>query len=216
MYFNPRSHEGSDLLCLFFLHSGHKFQSTLPRGERLQVCSVIPAPSQFQSTLPRGERLLRYDIAASCVSFQSTLPRGERQNKITILAMRRYFNPRSHEGSDGHWISEPTKIGEFQSTLPRGERRKEDTQGSGRTPISIHAPTRGATVLEVAKYPVKPISIHAPTRGATTPRVRVQKIRPHISIHAPTRGATMIRRRRASDGEFQSTLPRGERPGSNC
>ena len=99
----------------------------------------------------------------------------------------------------------------FQSTLPRGERRALDKRADENRRISIHAPTRGATVLEVAKYPVKPISIHAPTRGATTPRVRVQKIRPHISIHAPTRGATMIRRRRASDGEFQSTLPRGER-----
>ena len=34
-----------------------------------------------------------------------------------------------------------------------------------------------------------------------------------ISIHAPTRGATDIPCHTSSVGEFQSTLPRGERPG---
>ena len=77
--------------------------------------------------------------------------------------------------------------------------------------ISIHAPTRGATVtmlprLLVARFqstlpreerlirilPCRQgnsISIHAPTRGATgqTPRMPLVSF---ISIHAPTRGAT--------------------------
>ena len=81
-----------------------------------------------------------------------------------------------------------------------------------RIPVSIHAPTRGAT----AKSPIvrirmnmfqstrprgarplfliidrryREVSIHAPTRGATRHRRRGYG-RQRVSIHAPTRGAT--------------------------
>ena len=77
--------------------------------------------------------------------------------------------------------------------------------------ISIHAPTRGATVTNVRNKMEVKISIHAPTRGATSliynrpgipdnfnPRSHkgsdrwetVQAVVGAISIHAPTRGAT--------------------------
>ena len=54
--------------------------------------------------------------------FQSTLPRGERPQYRTIIHSIVYFNPRSHEGSDGNMLLQ------LLSTV-----------------ISIHAPTRGAT-----------------------------------------------------------------------
>ena len=79
--------------------------------------------------------------------------------------------------------------------------------------ISIHAPTRGATILSlicfllslrfqstllqeerqvytILCYNLVRISIHAPTRGATARRVQ-KTGRYTISIHAPTRGATI-------------------------
>ena len=37
----------------------------------------------------------------------------------------------------------------------------------GKIAISIHAPTRGATLVELEKTMNEIISIHAPTRGAT-------------------------------------------------
>ena len=79
------------------------------------------------------------------------------------------------------------------------------------TIISIHAPTRGATVTPIETPLTSVISIHAPTRGATFHVLSVQATkqdfnpRSHersdevdlviwddigISIHAPTRGAT--------------------------
>ena len=100
--------------------------------------------------------------------FQSTLPRGERQPSRRSSCRGRYFNPRSHEGSD---------------VLGRTCIRK--------CPISIHAPTRGATRLELAAMQLEFISIHAPTRGATS------------SVTSNSSPIT-----------FQSTLPRGERPSS--
>ena len=79
--------------------------------------------------------------------------------------------------------------------------------------ISIHAPTRGATMstnlreqlyqfqstlpqgerrISESTVSHKPIiSIHAPTRGATRFFILLT-IRDFISIHAPTRGATVV------------------------
>ena len=57
---------------------------------------------------------------------------------------------------------------------------------------------------------VSSISIHAPTRGATIPVFRLI-IKPVISIHAPTRGATNTNCFDIFHCKFQSTLPREER-----
>ena len=99
------------------------FQSTLPRGERLDREKIsielstisIHAPTRgattellnaynrdiFQSTLPRGERHCKH-LYCNCKQqkFQSTLPRGERLPAPLNI----------------------TTIEGFQSTLPRGER----------------------------------------------------------------------------------------------
>ena len=57
------------------------------------------------------------------------------------------------------------------------------------TVISIHAPTRGATLLSLQFLLTFCISIHAPTRGATKSNLHIDK-----------------------RWKFQSTLPQGERP----
>ena len=77
--FNPRSHEGSDILRVEY-----------------QIWNSI-----FQPTLPRGERPLKYIQFLQYGKFQPTLPRGERRIWETSLpGMQTHFNPRSHEGSD--------------------------------------------------------------------------------------------------------------------
>ena len=121
----------------------------------------------------------------------------------------------------------------FQSTLPREERLFFPFASLSVTAISIHAPTRGATVQQTATADVKRISIHAPTRGATGAELdkACEEIhfnpRSHersdqnpgslvnsatISIHAPTRGATTTLCHAKRSFIFQSTLPREERP----
>ncbi len=99
----------------------------------------------------------------------------------------------------------------FQSTRPHGARRNV---GGALTPdaiVSIHAPTRGATVQSGLFVPIMRcfnprahtgrdgkgvpldtegvVSIHAPTRGATL-LFNILTIPTNVSIHAPTRGAT--------------------------
>ena len=102
-------------------------------------------------------------------------------------------------------------------------------------PVSIHAPTWGAT-NDVARFDADfLVSIHAPTWGATSACLLVlidlfqfQSTHPHgvrllktdasdfpipVSIHAPTWGATQnVPTKLSADGQFQSTHPHGVRP----
>ena len=141
-----------------------KFQSTLPREERHKALKLIVSFYQFQSTLPREERLLSALADIGRTIFQSTLPREERPMPFTFFTRFKYFNPRSHERSD--------VASDVDFTLSYR--------------ISIHAPTRGATIAFLIIGFAITISIHAPTRGATLILAELDKM----------------------DRIFQSTLPR--------
>ena len=77
----------------------------------------------------------------------------------------------------------------FQSTLLQEERQQRTRKTESEENISIHAPTRGATLKIVQRAIRICFSIHAPTRGATR-LMNPEPLRTLISIHAPTRGAT--------------------------
>ena len=98
--------------------------------------------------------------------------------------------------------------------------------------ISIHAPTRGATVFLIVLFMTgvnfnprshersdSCISSSVLSRPYFNPRSHERSdhsffkfsSRPNISIHAPTRGATVIVFTTRRVGRFQSTLPREER-----
>ena len=120
-----------------------------------------------------------------------------------------YFNPRSHERSDCALLYlSPTRC-DFN---PRSHERSDwyFELRSVNLSISIHAPTRGATVWAIISWFWFYISIHAPTRGATICS-RLVVTRLLISIHAPTRGATWVIFDSFKHFKFQSTLPREER-----
>src|SRR5690625_6765620 len=76
--------------------------------------------------------------------------------------------------------------------------------------ISIHAPTRDATINTLSMRKALNISIHAPTRDATALQVELGELA-NISIHAPTRDATRQVLLQLSLVRFQSTHPRGMR-----
>ena len=100
-----------------------------------------------------------------------------------------YFNPRSHKGSDQRGpASWDTLNGYFN---PRSHKGSDEAPGiyDNLIRISIHAPTRGATITQLPSDKAMRISIHAPTRGATRSGAESWGEK-WISIHAPTRGAT--------------------------
>ena len=85
--------------------------------------------------------------------FQSTHPHGVRPRTFAPCRCLDCFNPRTHTGCDNAW----------SKALPL--RR-----------VSIHAPTRGATLIDCVYGKYTWVSIHAPTRGATlrAPRISIR------------------------------------------
>ena len=167
------------------------FQSTHPHGvrpsgdgARIDSTGVsIHAPTRGATI-----SLSRYlDIAG----FQSTHPHGVRLTDALCVAAMILFQS-THPHGVRHCIM-PTEIDVYI--------------------VSIHAPTRGATMSKTICDLKIDVSIHAPTRGATfgknttyCPTIWFQSTHPHgvrlytntlnyglncVSIHAPTRGATM-------------------------
>ena len=92
------------------------------RGATLFV-NTIKATLKFQSTLPRGERL--YLIVISTTPFPISIHAPARGATLYIFFTFytiKYFNPRSREGSDDVETGITHDYRKFQSTLPRGER----------------------------------------------------------------------------------------------
>ena len=189
-----------------------EFQSTLPRGERLTSLIVARLPSRFQSTLPRGERQFIKAHPSTAIYISIHAPtRGATPHFTRSLAAAIDFNPRSHEGSDALYAASVSPSLYFNPRSHEGSDRSIPRRFCNFS-ISIHAPTRGATLRDLRIKCNGMISIHAPTRGATgkhTPdllSLLFQSTLPRgerhnillpsefifvISIHAPTRGATM-------------------------
>ena len=189
-----------------------RFQSTRPRGARPAVCVMTMATDLFQSTRPRGARHGVSQFIAAAQQFQSTRPRGARRSAHMSSIGERCFNPRAHEGRDRHLRAKCYIWDLFQSTRPRGARHVRLRREVLRRPVSIHAPTRGATWR--SSYAGTPATCFNPrahegrdlgkAQGGGTAD-RFQSTRPRgarrgrdgacqhggrVSIHAPTRGAT--------------------------
>ena len=129
---------------------------------------------------------------ATLIKFQSTLPREERPvRRYSLPLISVNFNPRSHERSDNIQNLTFALTKRFQSTLPREERRCMRVRIAA--PLCNLNPRSHERSDETYKtlYISDLISIHAPTRGATVFR-RAERNSCRISIHAPTRGATLM------------------------
>ena len=123
-YFNPRSHEGSDMIGQALKEGDADISIHAPtRGATNQTTDTQSIDSISIHAPTRG--------ATSAV--------GSYRCKLE------YFNPRSHEGSDAIRCVTSFIVSRFQSTLPRGERRVLRVCQQIFATISIHAPTRGAT-----------------------------------------------------------------------
>ena len=145
-----------------------------------------------------------------------------------------HFNPRSREGSDWQALAFAFQVRYFNPRSREGSDGSRCGDGCGLL-ISIHAPAKGATFLNLTGTltfmqfqstlpqrerhgaacrsccPGSNISIHAPVKGATV-RGSVSSVRAAISIHAPAKGATsVVCSMMIGSLLFQSTLPRRKR-----
>ena len=140
--------------------------------------------------------------------FQSTHPRRVRRFLWPLAAgYTLRFNPRTHAGCDGMVVTVTTIRRMFQSTHPRRVRRMASPV-IWLPPVSIHAPTQGATSSSGSN--TAPPALFQSTHPR---RVRPSTARPwprwcHVSIHAPTQGATPWLSKAERSAAFQSTHPR--------
>ena len=124
------------------------------------------------------------------------------------------FNPRSHERSDKiPFICQPChKL--FQSTLPREERPKRCPQSPKLFPdFNPRSHERSDRNLQLSFFPYS-ISIHAPTRGATVRRSFLSEPIDDFNPRSHERSDMQAVLMMVIKATFQSTLPREERPGS--
>ena len=151
-------------------------------------------------------------FVANDLIFQSTLLQEERQDLIFRSAVEFLF----------------------QSTLLQEERRGIFTQKTDRNLISIHAPTRGATLMNFLTdvlyefqstllqeerhvgngymYWISKISIHAPTRGATHGPCECLQLYPYFNPRSYKRSDYYDVVVDRDVDLFQSTLLQEERP----
>ena len=153
IYFNPRSHERSDI------HSsvaGTKWRISIhapTRGATGKVCGQYNSAQDFN---PRSHERSDHNAGSICCQYGHFNPRSHERSDDALKCMINnisYFNPRSHERSDNSiskWdlfksisIHAPTRgatrcscdlicLSRFQSTLPREERQSATQQPTTR------------------------------------------------------------------------------------
>ena len=128
-YFNPRSHEGSD---------HYPFLLKLPRSH-----ISIHAPT-------RGATFSATQTIQIVSNFNPRSHEGSDSSNLSLSKIGSYFNPRSHEGSDirhcGHLLEYP----HFNPRSHEGSDSLLNFSIVSAKGISIHAPTRGATIFSGA------------------------------------------------------------------
>ena len=146
---------------------------------------------RFQSTLPRRER--HDGTISDDQDVQSFNPRSHEGSDYVFngfLFRWARFNPRSHEGSDKQtdYFHLFKKL--FQSTLPRRERLSK-AKVKWKYGVSIHAPTKGATLLRRRQR--LDLILFQSTLPRRERHTSVRSVYSHfrVSIHAPTKGATI-------------------------
>ena len=145
--------------------------------------------AEFQSTFPREERPYYTIVRIQVLQFQSTLPREERPFPTDfVTAFMPYFNPRSHERSDNYIPDE------FKSYI-----------------ISIHAPTRGATMTSDETGMVAIFQSTLPREERPVRRYSLPLISVNFNPRSHERSDNIQNLTFALTKRFQSTLPREER-----
>ena len=147
LYFNPRSHEGSDtdrncksIITKISIHAPTK-------GATCDSSSSSSVTTDFNPRSHEGSDHSERQTRQELKNFNPRSYEGSDCKDGSSVLICAYFNPRSYEGSD----EDVLQFGTMES-------------------ISIHAPTKGATMSSFCFSMVSLISIHAPTKGATALR----------------------------------------------
>ena len=130
-----------------------------------------------------------------------------------MIPMQRYFNPRSHKGSDLLPNPDLRHLERFQSTLPQGERRRKMTTFPGH--MDFNPRSHKGSDISLYQRSCDKVDFNPRSHKGSDPQYVVGRVPDHdfnprshkgsdlfgcaglcqlfvISIHAPTRGATNV------------------------
>ena len=142
------------------------FQSTHPHGVRQRNNAVVFIPNEFQSTHPHGVRQnLSRPLPPPCCFNPRTHMGCDNRGKPGKIVLKS-FNPRTHMGCDSGGGGGEDVEALFQSTHPHGVRQLSFSI----TPESDSFNPRthmGCDLVCTGFITNLPVSIHAPTWGAT-------------------------------------------------
>ena len=159
---------GATLQSVCFLH-GQQVSIHAPTRGATNRLTCVPVYDKFQSTHPHGVRPSYPSGTVVALSVSIHAPtRGATTRESTTMYLFLCFNPRTHTGCDAFFMSlvlsvlrfqsthphgvrhtrvyYDVLISQFQSTHPHGVRLAKAAVFKGAVRVSIHAPTRGATV----------------------------------------------------------------------
>ena len=142
--------------------------------------------------------------------FQSTLPREERHYPAALHHPSGSISIHAPARGATNLLCHSSGSALFQSTLPREERRYRIRNKAHSLLFQSTLPREERRtdykITDTSKY------FNPRSRERSDEQITKLQIRQSISIHAPARGATVTAQNLALVVEFQSTLPREERP----
>ena len=129
------------------------FQSTHPHGVRpTHLCKFISNNFGFQSTHPHGVRLNLSAWLYPIFNVSIHAPtRGATTSTFALSSFATLFQSTHPHGVRRSGESVHTRLRRFQSTHPHGVRLETTPKERATRQVSIHAPTRGATITLVQK-----------------------------------------------------------------
>ena len=170
-HFNPRSHEGSDLHSLG-IKSVIRISIHAPtRGATIPMTSTGYVRN-FNLRSHEGSDTVALETLNSYLNFNPRSHEGSDYSRLWALLLHQYFNPRSHEGSD-ECVRKVNAI----SNLDFNPRSHEGSDDNGRVLEAEYLnfnprSHEGSDSISFDICTMTAISIHAPTRGATIHLIR--------------------------------------------
>ena len=159
-----------------------------PRGATISGSALHQDNLIFQFTPLREGRLKAFLDGDEVRLFQFTPLREGRLARRAAQSAAAHFNSRPSARGDPLLISGRIPREIFQFTPLREGRRQGISGWRLGSPISIHAPPRGATGKRVYFSASSSISIHAPPRGATRRKSNEQSLQHHFNSRPSARG----------------------------
>ena len=148
--FNPRAHTGRDSQS-FCVKTLLRISIHAPTRGTTHICTCcLKLMLKFQSTRPHGARLYLPTRWAIQRDFNPRAHTGRDHRAILSTKGGDYFNPRAHTGRDIFFILLLLLIGNFNPRAHTGRDGSCNLHAKAR-PISIHAPTRGATHFQLRR-----------------------------------------------------------------